>query len=78
MDQVLFQKEQKVGLPPPPLPPQIQLDTQIQSHSLAVLHISAKAIRIQAAWADIPLLLKMCHSAEGIQDLFSQKELTRV
>lgn len=76
-----FKKNKKKDSPLylcPPYPPLNQLDTQIQSHSCAVLHISTKGIRIQAAWADIPLLLKMCHSAEGIQDLFSQKELTRV
>lgn len=75
-----FKKNKKKDTPSTSTPhtPPNQLDTQVESHSHAVLHISTKGIRIQAAWADIPLLLKMCHSAERIQDLFSQKELTRV
>jgi len=45
------------------------------------VQISIKVVGIQAAWggkASIPLLLKVCHYAEGIHDLFSQKDLTRV
>ena len=44
------------------------------------VQISIKEIRIQAVWggkAGIYLLLRMCHCAEEIQDLFNQKELTR-
>lgn len=61
-------------------PKEVRHRGSIPCPAIAV-HISIKTIRTQAIWGGktgISLLLKECHCAEQIQDLFSQKELTRV